>query len=74
MHSRLVSLVKLTLLPETEMNPRYQLASTLNIQEQVLSTYKPRLMSASRNCDKRAERIHFGQATLIQASLGHNVA
>ena len=49
MHSRLVSLVKLTLLPETEMNPRYQLASTLNIQEQVLSTYKPRLMSASRN-------------------------
>ena len=26
----------------------------------------------SELCDKRAERIHFGQATLIQASLGHN--
>ncbi len=48
MHSRLVSLVKLTLLHETEMNPRYQLASTLNIQEQVLSMYKKGLMSALR--------------------------
>ena len=67
MHSRLVSLVKLTLLPETEMNRRYQLASTLNIQAEVDERF-------SELCDKRAERIHFGQATLIQASLGHNVA
>src|SRR5216684_4026842 len=46
-----------------EMNPTYQLASTLNIQEQVLAIYKKRLLNASRNyATSKRKGFTFGQA------------
>ena len=55
------------------MDPRYRLASTLNVQEQVLSIYKKTLISASRNyATSKRKGFTFGQATLIQAVSANN--
>jgi len=46
-----------------EMNPTYQLASTLKIEEQVLAIYKKRLINASRNyATSKRKGFTFGQA------------